>query len=164
MVTVVLATLLFGGYMLYLYIAKNKKVSIFPVEAGPIVCSNSEDFTSPVIVRVGRLSMDESLTYFIVRNNCMNPRNIYSDDIIGVQMFNDNFTIHDVEEGDILLIYLDDEDFHGHKIRVMKKTVGDAFMTYYYKGNKIEDSSKLHKFTTIRGVVREINHPYKHVA
>ena len=163
-ITLLLATLIFGGYMLYLYIARSKKVAILPVEAGPIADARSEDFTSPVTVQIGDMQMDSALTYFLVRNNCMNPRGIYADDIVGVQMFDKNFTIHDVEAGDILLIYLNDEDFHGHKIRVMERAMDNAFKTYYFVGEQIEDSSKLHAFSSIKGVVRKVYHPYKNAA
>lgn len=82
-----------------------------------------------------------------------------------VQPFSDEFTIDDVEEGDVLLIELNDEKFRGRKIRVMDHAEGNAFATYYYVGNKKRQvSSKLHSFDSIRGVVREVNHPYRDVA
>ena len=163
-ISVVMATLLFGGYMLYSYLSKRKKMTMLPVEAGPISNAGNKDFTTPIAVNVSGLDTEESLSYFVVRNNCMNPRNIYSGDIIGVQMFDDNFTLKDVKKGDILLIYFDDESFHGHKIRVMEDVQGEAFSTYYYLGEEVKPSTKLHAFSAVRGVVREVNHPLRLVA
>ena len=159
-ITFILATLIFGGRMLYLFLKKRKIMNLMLVEAGPTVHAKKVDFITPVPVRVGDMQIDETLEYFLVKNNCMNPRKIYSDDVIGVQLFDDNFTVADVEQGDILLIYLDDNRFHGHKIRVMDYPENNAFHTYYYVGGKIQKSSEPHAFSAIQGVVREINHPY----
>ena len=144
--------------MLYLFLKRNKTVMLLPVEAGPTKGAD-EDFTTPVKIRVGDMQMVPEYKYFVVRNECMTPRHICSGDVVGVQLFDDNFTVADVHEGDILLIHLDDERFRGHKIRVMRETEGDAFRTYYYNGNWQQDSSKPHGFESICGVVREINHP-----
>lgn len=158
LIYVLLATLVFGGRILYLYLQKRKKVKMLPVEAGPIADAKNEDFITPVTVRVGNLQMDPKLVYFVVKNECMNYLNINSGDIIGVQMFDKSFTIKDVEQGDILLIELDDEGFQGHKIRVMDYPEGEAFHTYYFKGNRKKESSHPHSFNNVRGVVKEIHH------
>lgn len=163
LISILFATLLFGGRILYLFIQRRKIVELMPVEAGPTADAN-EDFTTPVPVRVGTMPMDPSLHYFVVRNECMTPLHISSGDIIGVQLFNDDFTLYDIKQGDILLIYLDDSKFHGHKIRVMDFAEGNAFHTYYFIGKQPQESSEPHVFSSIRGVVREINHPYKEVA
>lgn len=160
LITFILATLVFGGRIFYLFLRKRKTVNLMLAEAGPTSDAKEEDFATPVPVRVGDMQMDASLEYFLVKNNCMNPRHIYSDDVIGVQLFDDDFTLADVNQGDILLIYLDDDRFRGHKIRVMDYPEGNAFHTYYFIGGKIQNSSEPHAFDTIRGVVREINHPY----
>lgn len=164
LVTFIMVTLIFGGRLSYLFLKKRKTMNLMLVEAGPTSDAKEEDFNTPVQVRVGDMQMDASLKYFLVKNNCMNPRHIYSNDIIGVQLFDDNFTVNDVEQGDILLIYLDDDRFHGHKIRVMDYSENNAFHTYYYNGGNIQSSSKPHAFSSIRGVVREINHPYASVS
>lgn len=163
LISVLLATLIFGGRILYLFLQRRKTVELMPVEAGP-TADASEDFTTPVTVRVGMMPMDSSLQYFIVRNECMNPLHIGSGDIIGVQLFDEDFTLDDIKQGDVLLIQLDDQKFHGHKIRVMDYKEGNAFHTYYFVGKRPQESSAPHAFNTIRGVVREINHPYKEVA
>ena len=63
------------------------------------------------------------------------------------------------------LIELNDETFRGRKIRVMDHAEQNAFATYYYVGSKKQQpSSKLHSFDSIKGVVREVNHPYRDVA
>lgn len=163
LLTIILATLIFGGRILYLFLRRRETMYLMPVEAGP-TADASEDFATPVRVGVGEMSINESLQYFIVRNDCMKPLHICSGDIVGVQLFNENFTIDDVKQGDILLIYIDDARFHGHKIRVMDYADDEAFHTYYFVGKKPHNSSEPHAFHTIRGIVREINHPYNSVA
>lgn len=155
-------TLLFSGILVYLYVRKHKKVFLFPVEAGP-VDGVERDFTKPLTVVVGDMQMDPSLEYYVVQNDCMKPRHIYGDDIIGVQLFDDQFTIKDIKKDDILLIYIDDEDFHGHKIRAVKDIAEGVFMTYYYKGEDKHDSKKPHSFDSVKGIVRETHHPLKNV-
>ena len=159
--SILLTILIFGSYLVYTFLRRDKKM--FPVEAGP-VDGVERDFSKPISVCVGDLHMDKSLTYFVVQNDCMIPRHIYPNDVIGVQMFNDQFTVRDVKENDILLIHLEDDDFKGHKIRVMKNIEGEAFHTYYFKNGYPKDSKKLHAFNTILGVVRETNHPQKMAA
>lgn len=163
LIPVLLATLIFGGRILYLFFRRRRTMELMPVEAGPTADAD-EDFNTPVPVRVGDMQMDASLQYFVVRNDCMKPLHISSGDIIGVQLFDGDFTITDVKQGDILLIHLDDNRFRGHKIRVMDYVQGDSFHTYYFVGRKPQDSSEPHAFSTIRGVVREINHPYNSAA
>lgn len=163
LIPVLLATLIFGGRILYLFFRRRRTMELMPVEAGPTADAD-EDFTTPVPIRVGDMQMDASLQYFVVRNDCMKPLHISSGDIIGVQLFDSDFTITDVKQGDILLIHLDDNRFRGHKIRVMDYVQGDSFHTYYFVGRKPQDSSEPHAFSTVRGVVREINHPYNSAA
>lgn len=163
LISITLATLIFGGRILYLFLRRRKTVELLPVEAGP-TADAEEDFETPVPVRVGTMPMDTSLQYFVVRNECMTPLHINSGDIIGVQLFDDEFTLSDVKQGDILLIYLNDKGFHGHKIRVMDYPEGKFFQTYYFVGKRPQQSSSPHAFSSIRGVVREINHPFKEVA
>lgn len=157
LISLMLATLLFGGHMLYTFLQRKKTVEVLPVEAGP-TANASEDFPTPVRIRVGKMPMDASLKYFVVRNECMIPRHIYSGDLIGVQLLNDNFTISQIKKDDILLIRLDDERFRGHKIRVMDHVGDDVFHTYYFVGKRQQASSEPHAFSTILGVVREVNH------
>jgi len=158
--TILLATIFFGGRILYLYLKRRRRELLYPVEAGP-TSEVKEDFNQPVSVRIGGMKKTPGLDYFVVRNECMRPMGICPDDIIGVQLFDDEFTITDVEEGDVLLIELNDENFRGRKIRVMDHAEKNAFVTYYYVGNKKrQQSSKTHSFECIRGVVREVNHPY----
>lgn len=163
LIPILLATLIFGGRILYLFLRRRRMMELMPVEAGPTADAD-EDFTTPVSVRVGDMQMDASLQYFVVRNECMKPLHISSGDIIGVQLFDNDFTIADVKQGDILLIHLDDNRFRGHKIRVMDYIQGDSFHTYYFVGRQPQDSSEPHAFSTVRGVVREINHPYNPAA
>ena len=162
-ISVILATLIFGGRMLYLFVRKRRTLDLLPVEAGSTTGAD-EDFMSPVAVRVGEMPMDASLEYFVVKNDCMAPLHIYPGDVIGVELFNDDFGLNDVKQGDILLIFLDDKKFHGHKIRVMDFVENNTFHTYYFVGDKHQESSEPHGFGTVRGIVREINHPIASVA
>lgn len=157
-----LIIMLYGGILVYLYVKKHKKIDLLPVEAGP-VDSVERDFTKPLTVVVGDLQTNPALQYYVVQNDCMIPRHIYGNDIIGVQLFDDQFTIKDIKKDDILLIYIDDEDFHGHKIRAVKDITEDAFLTYYYRGEEKHDSKKPHSFSSVKGIVRETYHPHQNV-
>lgn len=157
-----LVILAYGGFLVFLYIKKHKTMDLFPVEAGP-VDGVERDFTKPLTVVVGDMQMNPLLHYYVVQNDCMVPRHIYGNDIIGVQFFDDQFTIKDVKKDDILLIYIEDEDFHGHKIRAVNDITEDAFLTYYYTGEEKHDSKKPHSFASARGIVRETNHPHQNV-
>lgn len=102
--------------------------------------------------------MDKKLQYFVVKNKCMKPKGISNGDIIGIRMFDDNFRLDALEEGKILLIYLDNENFKGFKIREKgtQAMFGTAYDTYYYKRGKKRKSSKPHAIETIKGVVTEV--------
>lgn len=160
LIIVLLTTLVYGVQMYVIFLKKRRIVEILPVEAGPTANTN-HDFMKKVPIRMENIEMNPSYEYFKVVNDCMKKRNISSGDIIGVQPLNEHYTIKDIKSGDILLIYLDDNRFHGHKIRVMKNVVDNAFNTCYYKDNVEQQSSEPHMFKTIRGVVKEVYHPLK---
>ena len=159
LIIVLLTTLVYGVQMYVMFLKKRRIVNILPVEAGSTANTN-HNFMKKVPIRVENMQMNPSYEYFKVVNDCMKMRKISSGDIIGVQPLNEHYTIKDIKSGDILLIYLDDNRFHGHKIRVMKNVEGDAFNTYYFKDNVEHKSSEPHAFSTIRGVVKEVYHPF----
>ena len=82
--------------MLYLFCKRRKTVELMPVEAGP-TANAKEDFSIPVPVHVGTMPMNPALTYYVVKNDCMTPLHINHGDVVGVQLFDDNFTVNDVK-------------------------------------------------------------------
>ena len=80
-----------------------------------------------------------------------------TDDIIGVRMFDKNFTVENVEDGKILLIYLNEKKIY--KIRIKGEPAeGNAYNTYYYRSNEKTKSSRPHGIDSIKGVIVEVNH------
>lgn len=93
---------------------------------------------------------------FIVRGNCMNPKHIKDGDIVTVKVFNkkNSSTIEDrLSPEDIVLIYLNDQNFRGYKLRIVKNVCENEAMTYYFVGDTQKDSSNPHAFKDIIGKV-----------
>jgi len=90
----------------------------------------------------------------------MELRGIYPGDVIGVQKFNDEFTLDDTDENSVMLIFLNDDNFHGNKIRVRGNAESDGtYSTYYFENDGSKHfSTNRHKAADIRGVVVEVNH------
>lgn len=157
----ILALIVFGIPMGYKEYKRRKKLYMYPVEAGGTKMKTTIDFSKEIMVNTPGVAsqMNKELTYFVVQNQCMSPKHIYHNDVVGVRMFNGTFTIEQVKEGDVLLIWLDDQNFKGYKIRIKGNFDGtDAYETFYYEGNKIKKSHKNHKISTIKGVVEEVIH------
>lgn len=153
---IITATVIFGSRILYLVWRKTRKVMLYPVEAGPLTEAHP-DLNRPMPVCVGNLKMNRALHYFVVKNDCMIPKEIRPDDIIGVRMFDENFTVENVEEGKILLIYLPEKEIY--KMRIKGEPAEDnAYNTYYYRNNEKTKSSRPHGADSIKGVVVEVNH------
>ena len=159
-IIIITAAILFGIQMYISYRRRKKTIEMLPAEAGPTKGAEG-DFMTPEQVSIGTIDMNPKLKYFLVRNKCMKKRGIYPGDIIGVKMFDKDYTLSDTDENSVLLIYLEDKNFHGHKIRVRGKVTesGDAYATYYYTedGNP-SFSHKPHAFRNILGEVIEVNH------
>lgn len=155
---IITATLIFGSRIFYLAWRKTRKVMLYPVEAGPITETQPQpDLNRPMPVCVGNLKMNRALQYFVVKNDCMIPKKIFPDDIIGVRMFDKNFTVENVEDGKILLIYLNEKKIY--KIRIKGELAeGNAYNTYYYRSNEKTKSSRPHGIDSIKGVIVEVNH------
>lgn len=160
-ILVIAATVLFGTRIAYLYYVRNKSVNLFPVEAGPLE-DVKEDFSKKEKVCLGKVAdeLNPQLEHFVVRNECMTPRGIMSGDVIGVRLFDGSFTLADTNEDDVLLIYLDDERFKGHKIRIRGEmnNVSKECNTYYFAGRRKVLSRHPHTFNKIKGVVEDVYH------
>lgn len=123
LILIVVSTLIFMPYMIYQYCHKgnrenNNYVQLHQAEAGTTksIFKRKNDLMQLKYVNVEGINMDKNLTYFIVKNQCMKLKGIADGDIIGVKMFDGNFSLSSTK-GEILLIYLDDEYFKGFKIR-----------------------------------------------
>lgn len=163
-ISAIIATIIFGIRIVYLERKRRENTNMYPVEAGHLD-DVVEDFSKPIPVNTFdiRKQMDKELDYYIVKNDCMTPKHICNNDFIGVRMFDDKFTIDNVPKGDILLIWINDEKWTGHKIRIKGDFDGvQSFETSYYKEGKTIQSSQNHKIQSIRGVVEEVIHPPIH--
>ena len=59
-----------------------------------------------------------------------------------------------LKSGDIVLIFLNDKNFRGYKIRIIKNIDGNDANTFYYDENGNERmSSKSHTLVSIIGVI-----------
>ena len=142
LIIIITAFVLFGLQMCITYKRRLRTIGLLPVEAGPTKVS------------------DTQLDYFVVENHCMELRGIYPGDVIGVQKFNDEFTLDDTDENSVMLIFLNDDNFHGNKIRVRGNAESDGtYSTYYFENDGSKHlSTNRHKAADIRGVVVEVNH------
>ena len=105
-----------------------------------------------------------SYKQFIIKGNCMKARNIFEGDIILAELFDKNdeklpnaVKREKIKENDILLIYLNDEKFRGHKIRVFSgyKNESDELNTFYYHSDgTIRNSKKQLKLEDVKGIVK----------
>lgn len=166
MILMILATCFFLPYIIYQYNKKRKHVGnvkrLYQVEAGPTkqFCNKKIDLTSLVSVDMKNISIDPNLKYFVVKNQCMYMRGISDGDIIGVRMLNDKDKISALhKKGLMLLIYLDDKNFKGYKIREQGEITNNrmAYNTYHYKDGIQHKSSKPHFIESIKGIVVEIH-------
>ena len=144
LIIIITAFVLFGLQMCITYKRRLRSIGLLPVEAGPTKASR-KNFMIPEQVRVGTMEMD---TQF------------YPGDVIGVQKFNDEFTLDDTDENSVMLIFLNDDNFHGNKIRVRGNAESDGtYSTYYFENDGSKHfSTNRHKAADIRGVVVEVNH------
>lgn len=93
---------------------------------------------------------------FIVRGNCMSPKGIKDGSTVDIKVIkkSDRPRIKEkLEKDQIVLISLNDERFRGYKLRIIKDLRDTDALTYYYKGDQIEDSSRPHAYKDIIGVL-----------
>lgn len=161
-VIVLLAIMFYRIYKMKPQMTNSDLVSLYVVEAGPTkrFFRQRQDFTTPIEVDCGGVVMNDKLRYFVVKNNCMRLKGIKDGDIIGVKMFDHNFSMPDDYKGKISLIYLHDKNFRGYKIRELGDYKSDinSYETYHYKGGKLNKSSRPHSTEAIKGLIVEVHH------
>jgi TusA-related sulfurtransferase len=161
--------------IIYILISRYSDVKAKPkldeVEAGPtgsMIMGRTRNYkTMPLRPQDSLFANDgtpisfQNYKQFVVKGTCMEAKKIYEGDIIIAELFNDglsdNQKLEKINTGDILLIYLDDNKFKGHKIRVCsEKTEGKSFLkTHYFNKDKtVHPSSREHNIEEIIGVIR----------
>ena len=151
--TLILSYLIFG-------LIRN---SVPEVEAGPIANIAKTDFVNmggKVRAAYSKIIGNRKVVYrnFVVRGGCMEPRNIKDGDVISVRTFNKEQRKDvkaQLKEGQIVLIFLNNNEFHGYKMRIVKSLGEDAAITYYYENGVEKESSQPHFYKNIIGVVDE---------
>lgn len=148
--------------MMAVYLILNMLMHTLPqVEAGPIRGIKSTGIqrikekipASYKVLENGILTLHRR---FIVRGTCMTPANIADGSIVDVTIFNRqqrNQIKELIQIEDIVLIYINDDDFRGYKLRIVKEILEESAKTYYYKNGQENPSSKDHFFKDIIGVV-----------
>ena len=91
----------------------------------------------------------------------METRKIYEGDIILVELFDEKLSdtekLKIINKDDILLLYFNDENFIGHKIRVFsgETSINNELKTYYYNmDGTFHFSTNLHKLEVVKGIVK----------
>lgn len=167
LILIITATCIFLPYIIYQNTKKKKGKGsnikmLRQVEAGPTKrwLNRKIDLTPMVPVDMEDIDINPKLEYFVVKNRCMQIRGISEGDIVGVRMC-DNACLPETtgNEPPILLIYLDDKNFKGFKIREQGDITcdGTAYNTYHYEGGIKHRSSKPHAISSIKGVVVEVH-------
>lgn len=139
-----------GNYILY---------TLPLVEAGPIsgikktgLQRISKKINSAYKKRIG----SDIIRYrrFIIQGNCMSQVNLTPGSVISVKLFNSEKEKKLLKNGDVALIFLNDDKFHGYKLRAIDKIYENDAETFYYnsEGHKTQ-SSQRHKLINILGVV-----------
>lgn len=90
---------------------------------------------------------------FFVQGECMTKVGIRPESIVSVRMIPEKEK-NGLKSGDIVLIFLNDKNFRGYKIRIIKNIDGNDANTFYYDENGNERmSSKSHTLVSIIGVI-----------
>lgn len=93
---------------------------------------------------------------FVVTGKCMEKANIKDGSIVDVRIFNkdDRKHLNDfITQDKVVLIYLNDKNFRGYKLRIIRKVENDRALTYYYQNEDQVESSKPHALKDIIGIV-----------
>lgn len=165
MVFFLIAVFVFALFFLWLL---NRMVNgpecIEGVDAGPASNVNPQDlvdhrsFEPMGVYRTpdGKILTSERYRRVAVVGSCMEPRGIKQGDKLLVEKRRDGEQLQ-INQGDILLIYLKDRGFY--KIRAYEGETedGTAYNTYYYDDNgQKKDSSQPHKKESVEGIVRYV--------
>lgn len=167
MILILIATCIFLPCMIYQYrkkkTPKGRIMQLHQAEAGPTrrrLFKQKINLMPMVEVDMGNISINPELQYFVVKNQCMQIKGISDGDVIGVRMIENGDSIPTISKGNhILLIYLNDENFKGYKIREQGEITNDgtAYNTYHYENGRQHKSSKPHSIDSIKGIVTEIH-------
>lgn len=93
----------------------------------------------------------------VVKGDCMEHyKDLHQGDVVAARLFDDKFTKKNIQPGDVLLIWLNDDRYKGYKLRVFGDYTADAnrLSTYYFKGDERQNSSHPHHIESIKGVVK----------
>ena len=132
LIIIITAFVLFALQMCVTYKRRLRTIGLLPVEAGPTKTSR-KNFMIPEQVRVGTIEMDTQLDYFVVENHCMELRGIYPGDVIGVQKFNNEFTLNDTDENSVMLIFLNRSPTEPIPLIILRMTVLSTFQPIVIK-------------------------------
>lgn len=132
------------------------------VEAGPTANVKSTGSRHigrniPASYRVSENGKSVIHRHFVVRGECMKKEGFNEGDIVDVRIFDKEERAdikNHISENDIVLIRLNDRNFRGYKLRIVRSLNDDDAVTYYYDGESVKDSSKPHKLKDIIGVVK----------
>lgn len=158
--------MLIGLYGICNYALYALSCSLPAVEAGPIAGVSSTGIRRmPQKIKSSYKIFKDGVTIkyrrFVVQGDCMTCKGINAGEIIKVRMFTGEIDKKSlIQPGDIVLIYLNDENFRGYKIRAISKILDDEAKTHYYniRGEEVA-SSKNHSFHSIIGVVEDKSYP-----
>jgi hypothetical protein len=157
------------GFAIYVVITSIKQQKMFKVQTVVTgqVFYHAEEYSNPVrvdkVIRFGKKFIVGGETFnssdFIqVRAGgySMKRRGIVDGDIIYARKFDGNFTLNEIKEGDLLLIYLNDARYKGYKIRIFRKYAdNNEIETYYYNKDGTErNSSHAHSSDRVAGVIK----------
>lgn len=164
METVYFLIILLAVVVIYAYfnIISGKQEFVQCVEAGPTLAINAKRLKElsfydrhRTIQKTDGQEIDTSgMIRIVVKGNCMRPKNIESGAQLLVKKISEKESIcNQIKKGDILLIYLSDNDIY--KIRVFDRYEGEDLVTYRYDDNgRRQDSSRNHKESSIIGIVK----------
>ena len=139
-----------GNYMLY---------TLPIVEAGPTLNIRATGFKKiPQRLNSAYIKQKDGNSYkyrrFVIQGGCMIPVGLHPNKIISVKMFGPSFDKSNLKEGDISIIFINDEKFHGYKIRRIESVANEVANTYYYDNDgQKKNSSAPHPINSIIGVV-----------
>lgn len=148
--------------LVLLYIVLKLSVYLLPVvEAGTISGKKSTGVSRasrPIMSAYEKIEGSTTFRYrrFIVKGTCMVPLRINENDIIDVKLFNESYGVDKIKKDSVVLIFLNDKEFRGYKIRAVDYIDDSYAYTYYFDSDQNRvNSSKPHSLKAIKGVVQQ---------